>query len=756
MSIRVKCKAVKEMFKRDNYYIIAFEPITPYPQELKLSTYFNFSCCGEYPFITIGREYVLEIEEQKTDRYGTSYSIISCPTLDEQDFHNLSRDEAFEIMMDVTSSERIANNVLEAYPNFIELVLTSGVDSIDTKLIKGVGTVYLNAYVRNLTNKYKYYHIIKKLTEYKIDITDCKSLLAEFKDEQGIQEALKDNPYYVLIETLGRNFDAVDKMLMELRPDLEDSTQRCEALMMVILRLNEQSGSTRLGGNVLYRYMRDEFNTPNLLPLVKEVATNSEIIYYDEKSKDLSVMSTYLGELKVTEFVKDKLLNGKKLDIDIEKYRNIGEFSLSDMQMQGLRNFCDSNISIIAGFSGSGKSQSVKGLVQLMEDNRMSYLLLSSTGKASKVLAESCNRRAYTVHKKCYEGEINVDAVICDEAGMLALDTMCMLINAISNPNIKVVLVGDYAQASAIGLSKIFEDLIKCGNVPTTTLTEIFRYKSNGSLYVATNIRNGISFFEDDEMCKYNDKDNSFSVCNNYKFIQRDEEEISDTVIEEYRKLLHKGIKPKDIMVLTAMNIRELGTYELNNKLQAEFNPPKPNELYLERTVANGNGRTTILFRNNDVVLNTKNDYKAVSYDAYLEMEKSNGKLEEEDVADTSIVNGQLGVVVEVLKNGMVVNFDDELIYVSKHKLKNILLGSIISIHKSQGSSVDYTISVIGKSQSRMITRGLLYVETTRCRKSHVDIGDIQTFIDGLDIVDNDLKCTWLKEMMEDELSIYN
>lgn len=116
---------------------------------------------------------------------------------------------------------------------------------------------------------------------------------------------------------------------------------------------------------------------------------------------------------------------------------------------------------------------------------------------------------------------------------------MCMLINAITNPSIRVVFVGDYAQVSAIGLSKIFEGLIKCGRVPTTTLTEIFRYKSNGSLYVTADVRNGISFFEDKEMCKYNEKDNSFSVCNNYKFIQKEEDEIMSS-IEEYRKLLNK------------------------------------------------------------------------------------------------------------------------------------------------------------------------------------------------------------------------
>ena len=751
MSIKVKCKAIKEMFKNGEYRIIAFDPITPYPSELSLSKYFSFTCCGEYPYIIIDKTYELEIEELKRDKYGVSYRIISVPSLDEQDLHNLSRDEAFEIMMDITSSERIANNILDAYPQFIEIVLTDGQDAIDTKLIKGVGNAYLSAYVRNITNKYKYYHIIKKLTDYKIDITDCKNLLAEFKDEQGIQKALKDKPYYVLIENLGRKFEQVDKMLMEIRPDLADSKQRCEALMMVILRLNEESGSTRLSGNVLYRYMKEEYKVPTLLPHVKDVAMDSDIIYYDDKSKDLSIMSTYLGELKIADFVKEKLDNSKKLNIDIEKYRNIGEFSLSDMQMNGLKNFCDSNVSIIAGFSGSGKSQSAKGLVQLMEDNGLSYLLLSSTGKASKVLGESCNRRAYTVHKKCYEGDINVDVCLIDEAGMLALDTMCMLVNAIANPNMRIVMLGDPSQLSSVGLSKVFEDLINCGKIPTTMLTEVFRYKSNGSLFVATNVRNGISFFDDKEMCKYNEKDNSFSVCNNYKFIQKEDDEIVDTLIEEYRKLLNKGIKPKDIMILSSMNVRSLGTYSINNALQAEFNPPKPNELYLERTIKSGNDSVTILFKKGDVVINTKNDYRAISYDAYQELEKSDGKLEEEDVCDSFIVNGQLGVVVEVLKNGMVVNFDDELIYVSKHKLKNILLGTAISVHRSQGSSIDYTISVIGKSQSKMITRGMLYVEMTRCRKSHIDIGDIQTLVDGLDIVDNDLRNTFLKEVMTSE-----
>jgi ATP-dependent exoDNAse (exonuclease V) alpha subunit len=47
-----------------------------------------------------------------------------------------------------------------------------------------------------------------------------------------------------------------------------------------------------------------------------------------------------------------------------------------------------------------------------------------------------------------------------------------------------------------------------------------------------------------------------------------------------------------------------------------------------------------------------------------------------------------------------------------------------------------------------MLTRGLLYVADTRCRKAHIDIGDIDAFEDALGVVDNDLRRTWVKELL--------
>lgn len=742
MSIVVKCKAIREMFKNGDFKIIAFEPFTPFPEELKLSEYFTFSVKGEIPYITIGKEYDLEIELISYDkRYGGAYKILSVFNLEKLDLHDLTREESFEILMDCTSSEKIANNILEVYPNFIETILINGKEAIDVKLIKGVGNAYLNAYVREITSKYKYYHIIQKFKDYKIDISDAKVLCDNYKDEFGIEKMIKENPYRVLKE-LGRSFENNDKMIMELRPDLKESEQRCAYLILSVLERNEYDGNTRLNGNILYNYIENEYNVPELLPLVVKVATENDLFYYDEKSKDLAIATTYLAECKIAEFVKDKIKNSIRLDIDWEKYKKEGDFELTENQLNCLKNFCEYNFSILAGYSGSGKSQSVQNLVSLMEDNHISYTLLSSTGKASKVLSESTHRKASTIHKRCYEGAINSDCIIIDEFGMVNLDTFIMLLNTITNENVRIVLCGDPAQLSAIGLSKIFDDLINSEKVPMTMLTEIFRYKSNGSLYVATNLRNGKSFFNDKEMVKY--ENGIYSVSNNYKFIECEENKISEKVISEYFKLINKGIKPKDIMVLSSFNVKENGTYYLNNALQSEINPPKPNEKY--HSVKVENGKTTITFRVNDIVINTKNNYNAVTYENYLLM-KQDG-LEEEDVKNSIVINGQIGIIREVIDDGLIIQYDEELIYTNKLNLKNLLLGYAISIHKSQGSSSDYVITIISEQHRKMLTRGLLYVADTRCRNACIDIGSSEAFEEALKVVDNDLRRTWLLDLM--------
>ena len=92
----------------------------------------------------------------------------------------------------------------------------------------------------------------------------------------------------MLTQVLGNGFEYADKLIMENRPDLENSEQRCEALIVSVLERNEIDGSTLLKGKDLFYYVKEEYNTPNLLPLLKDVAINSELIYYNEETTNLS------------------------------------------------------------------------------------------------------------------------------------------------------------------------------------------------------------------------------------------------------------------------------------------------------------------------------------------------------------------------------------------------------------------------------------------------------------------------------------
>ena len=739
MSIKVKARAFKSMYHNTGFDIIAFSPVYPYPESLKLNKYMSFSAKGDLSWCSIGKEYELEIEEIETNKYGTTYSVISVPSL-MINLKDLTVAQSKELLMDFTT-ERQAENILSAYPDFIYKIVTEGKESIDIKKIHNVGEVYLNAYAREINTRYKYFGIIEKIKEWNIDVTDCKKLVDAFLNEVNIVKEFKEHPYKCLIDILDRSFEKSDNLIMELRPDLKYSEQRCAYLILNVLKKNEEEGSTRLNANVVYNYIVNEYpQGKDLEELIVPTVKTNELFYYNDETKDLAIMNTYLAECRIADFIKDKLKNSHVLNIDCEKYRVDGDVKLTDTQMGLLENFCKYDFTILAGYAGTGKSFSIHNLITLMDDNQLSYTLLSSTGKASRVLAENTHRTATTIHKRCYQGKISTDVVIVDECGMVNLDTFIMLLNAIDNENIKIILVGDNAQLSAIGLSKIFEDLIKSGKVPVTMLTEVFRYKSNGSLFVATNVRQGKSFFEDKENVKNND--GVYSIGNNYKFIEKQDDEVFDEVIKQYMALLDKGINKKDILVLSPFNKGDMGTYAINSAIQSEINPPKVNEQYHTRKINNNK----IVFRTGDLVINTKNDYHAVSEKAYHEMIEHG--LQEEDVEDSVVVNGQIGIIREVVETGLIIQYDEELIYTSKAKINNLLLGYAISSHKSQGSGSNYVISIVSNQHKKMLSRGLLYVMDTRCKKACVDIGQVEAFERGLKVVDNDLKNTFLLELM--------
>lgn len=749
--MKIKAKITRQVYANGNYRIFGCVPIGE-SRNIKLNQYGNFTIKGEYPYLTEGREYELVIEEMATDNYGTSYKVLDVPSLTMESLEDLSRDAKFEILMDCTSSSRIANNILDAYPNFIELILTEGRESIDVSKIKGVGEAYLSAYARELNEKYKYYAFIQKYKMYELTISECKLLFDKYVTDKDIEKALESNPYKVLIQVVGRSYNRVDKMLCELKPELKDSDQRLEALMLEILRRNEVDGSTRLFGNTLFEVAKDPheygFNEDLLRKNLKRVAVESEDIYFDEETRDLARMDTYMAECNIFDFVMTKLHENNKLDIDYMKYASNDNFTLTEQQSQALKMFCEYPISLLVGYSGTGKTTTVKSLIDLCEDNGMSYTLLAPTGAASLRIEESTNRPSSTIHRKCLSSEISTDVLIADEESMTDLETFWMMLKAIDNPKIRIVLVGDDAQLLPVGKGCVFSDMITSNMIPKTMLTEVFRYSSNGALFAATNIRQGKEFFDSDEDI-VKKTSNGVKIGDNYEFKNCPESEILEKVKEEYLNLINKGVLPKDILVLSPFNVLDSGTYRINNEIQSEVNPPLANETTVNRKIKNVN----ITFRKGSRIINKQNDYDMLTLEAWEQMENDElGVLSEDDVPHTQVFNGQRGIVTSVDDKKLVAQFGEELLVFPKLKaMNNLLLGYSITAHASQGSEALYVISVVCPSHKKMLNRNLLYVADTRAKIKHLDIGDMDTFNSALKVDGIELRHTWLKSLLESQ-----
>ena len=747
MSITLKARCVKCCFKKDDYRIFSWSPID-HNDSVKLSLYFTFSTKGNDSYIDENKDYEIEIEEIAYDkRYGGTYKILSVPSMSNFDVSTLTLDQKKEILMDCTTSERIADSILEAYPDFIELILTKGKEAIDVSRVKGMGEVYLSAYARNLLEKYKYLGIIQHFKDYKFDVSDCKKLIEEYLDEEHIAKEIQYNPYKVLISTLGRSFEFADRMIMELREDLKVSEMRCAYLILSVLERNEaMEGDTLLDANALYNYILEEYTqAKDLEPLIVPVVTNNDLFYYDEENKTVSIMTTYMAECKIADFIVNKYKNSTKLDIDYTKYTKIKDGELTKEQQNILKTFCESNITIVNAKGGTGKSATTLALINMLEDNNMTYSLLTPTGRVAKALKILTNGRpTSTIHKACLSNPNGIwsDVFIVEEGSMIGIDLMCMLINAIANDNARIIINMDLGQIAPISCGCPMRDIINSGIIPICNLTKVFRYGEGGLYKMATDAYDKKFYIGE---LDYNKDRVSVGKNNDYTYVRYNGE--VQQVVDEYKRFLDRGIKPIDIAVITCWNVTDFGTINLNNEIQKIVNPDIQEGKFIKKTIK----KKEVFFKVNDIILNCQNTYEILTLSGYNEIKNSGNALTVEDVETTSVMNGEIGRILDIDDGNIIAQFDEDIIVFDKKLQDNLLLAYSLTSYKLQGSECPYVITLVTPQFEKSLNKNIIYTDMSRTRKEVVEIIDPTTLANAITIDSIQERLTNLERLLKEK-----
>ena len=154
----------------------------------------------------------------------------------------------------------------------------------------------------------------------------------------------------------------------------------------------------------------------------------------------------------------------------------------------------DSNIFLLKGYAGVGKTYITQGLTKYLKSIDRSFTLSAPTGKAAKVIQEKTNFEAFTIHKTIYSSknlkeykkdddktykfyfDLNINELpndnvyILDEASMISniysemefirfgsgfvLDDLMKFINIDANKhNKKIIFIGDNAQLPPINMN---------------------------------------------------------------------------------------------------------------------------------------------------------------------------------------------------------------------------------------------------------------------------------------------------------------
>lgn len=731
--MELKIRVIRVVGKYPNRQILGCKPLTNV-DNIILNKYNNFTLIDNMLVLAENKDYTVEIKEIETN-YGKQYELVSVPSMSAKGINDIDDNMEYEILGEITTGS-LVDSIHEAYPNYIRLVLQGKQDEIDLNKIKGVKIYRHNLYCRLINERFKYYHLITNNRHYGLELVDCKALCQVYGTVENAQNALDDNPYYCLIHICGWGFLRADKCISSHRNDLLDSDIRIEFAMIYLLQNNEMEGHTYTTIDNIKNLM--SYFGQSAVDKIDKVAEDSELIHYDKTENIMAQSSTYLAECSIADFIKNKVNNSTELDWNWEKFKKIKDGVMTKEQQNVLKAFCKHSLLVLDSASGTGKSSVVRGILDMCDEYGFTYCNLAFTGKASSRLKEQINRPTSTIHRKVLTGDIVEDVLIVDEYSMLSLDLLMMIINAITNEDIRILFVGDSLQIPNLGLGTFAKDVLSIDYIPKCELTHCFRFADGGASYVSTLTRRG-EFYLTDEECGQDhivlgkNKDYEF-----YKF----NGDVMQ-VVDIYMNLINSGVKPADICVLTPMNKYEYGSTNINNLIQSEINPSKPNE----KIMKSKHNNVDVFLRTSDLIMNIKNDYKAINKETYELMEWEDD-LSEEDLPTVPIFNGQIGKILSINDKVLKAQIDDEIIVFNKIKCYNLLLAYSSNPFKYQGSSAKYIINLVIPQHSKMLNRNLLYTAQTRQEVKLIEIGDIDTIKHSITKLGDANKRSLLKSLL--------
>ena len=688
---------------------------------------------------------VFETEEEETTIVGYLPFVKSGDTLrvegkfvEHKDYGRQFKVETFEKLMPETLDaleKYLANGSVKGIGEATakKIIKTFGEDTINVfkfepeKLaqIKGISKNKAIEMSESFLENWEVWQIVGFLERFGIGAENAKKIY----DLLGINaiEQIEVNPYILIDMARGVDFKQIDQMALKLGIDYDNQKRVESGIKYSLIKATYNGHSCVIKENLIeYVISLLDVTTEAVEENIINLKAKEEIVV--EKRDDFEwiyLENFYSVEKEIaTRIIRlDKSKNVKKIEHienalkDIEKKSSI---ELSDKQREAVLSINDSNVTIITGGPGTGKTTIIKTIIDLFEERKKKVVLTAPTGRAAKKMTEATGKEASTLHRLLgigklddegiysrhsdYKGEpIDADLIVVDELSMVDMFVMNYLLNCIYQGT-KLILVGDVDQLASVGPGSVLKDLINSEVINTVKLDKIFRQAAKSKIVLnAHRVNNGLGFIKnDDEEIEEDTKQDFFFIKQNST--ERMLQEVISLSTGRLEKFGNYDFF-KNIQVLTPTKKGPLGTRELNKALQAVLNPN------LEELPERKSG--DIVYRVGDRVMQIKNNYD-------LQFKRDNGEY------GTGVFNGDVGFITDIDPRGGIlkVRYDDRIVTYFNEELGQLELAYAVTVHKSQGSEYDCVVIPLFEVPSRLKYRNLLYTAVTRAKRLLVIVGD--------------------------------
>lgn len=544
-------------------------------------------------------------------------------------------------------------------------------------------------------------------------------------------EIVQDNPYALIGNNVGITFDRADEIVenMSQKPPFN---YRAQAGVVHIVRHNLHNGHTCIPRDRIFTPAKDLLACSNdEVDIALDNAIEAKMLVQREVDgrEFLFLPEIYMAESTIAQRIRIMTHyppnQNEIFPSEIFAFEQANNISFDDKQRQAIEIAVNKGLLILTGGPGTGKTTTVKGIINLMKNRGLNVALAAPTGRAAQRMEELTGFEAKTIHRLLeveykedgdtasfvhnLRNPLDCDAVIVDELSMVDVTIFAALLDALPL-HCRLIMVGDKDQLPPVGAGNVLADLISSEIIDVITLDKVFRQAMKS--HIVTNAHRVVK----GEMPIFDN-----SIESDFFLLKEDskynaQRKILDLVTARIPTSYgYDAIN--DIQVLCPSRMGEVGTQNLNAILQAKLNPPSK-----EKKELRYKGYT---LREGDKVMQIKNNYDVPWF-----RPSENG---------TGVFNGDIGILTRIDTASDIINvkFDDKEAMYSLESVKELELAYAMTVHKSQGSEFEVVVMPVIATPTKLAYRNLFYTALTRAKKLLVLVGNQQSI---QAMVDNDKK----------------